>query len=115
MAGIHNISMQIGSHSVHFGALDGPKIRPPTQRTGLEVFAVGLLQELGLGVKVFLHFWKNKWKMQTHLDLPDVSCVTGRPLKGRVHLLNTHRNEKHCQSLVGENRERKQMRSRFSN
>lgn len=45
-----------------FGALDGVKIRPPTQRTELEVFAVGLLQKLGLGVKVFLHFWKNKWK-----------------------------------------------------
>ncbi len=113
MAGIHNTSMQIWSHSVHFSVLDGLKIRPPAQRTGLEVFAVELLQKLGLGVKVFLHFWKNKWNVQTHLDLPDVSCVEGQPLKGRIHLLNTHRNEKHCHSLVGENRERKQMRSRF--
>lgn len=77
------------SHSVHIVALDGSKIRPTPQWRGWEVFAVGLLQKLGLRVTVFRHLWENKWKMQTLscLDLPDVSCVEGRPLKVPVHLL----------------------------
>lgn len=42
--------MQILSHSVHFDASDGLRIRPTTQWTELfEVFAVGLLQKFGLG------------------------------------------------------------------
>lgn len=30
--------------------------------------------------------------------------VVGQPLKDQVYLLKTHHNEKHCRSLVGENK-----------
>lgn len=84
-------------------------------KTGLEAFVVGLLQKLCLQGESFPSHLENKWKMPTPLDLPDVSCVGGRPRSHHSHLLATHHNEKHCRSLAGEKRERreKQMRRRF--
>lgn len=42
LIGIPKISLQMLSHSVHFGALDRLKIRTTAQGTELEVLAVGL-------------------------------------------------------------------------
>lgn len=66
------------------------------------------------GWKFSITSGKTRGKMRTRLNLPDVSCAEGRPLEDHIHLLNTHRTEKRCHSLVRENRERKQMWSRFT-
>lgn len=69
----------------HFPASDGVTIRT-------KYLQCDYSRSLAFGVTVFHLFWKNKWKMPTHLDFPDASCVMGRPLEDRAHLLNTHRN-----------------------
>lgn len=63
------------------------------------------------GVEDFHHFWEK------HVENADSSRAirgflrTMDITKGCVHVLSTHHNENRGRSLVGENREKKQMRA----